>query len=250
MTYSGIIIEDEQHQLETLRTLLGVHFPDLTIVGTACSVPEGLSLIRGTQPDIAFMDVMLPPHTSFELLQSLERIPFEIIFTTSFEEFAIKAFRLSAVDYLVKPIIVDELKLAIEKFRKRRSVTEASLHIQTLMENLQVARAEHRKIALPTLTGFLFVGVKDIIRCESDNTYTTFFMADKRKIVVSRTLKECELLLSGCRFYRVHNSHLINLEYIGEYIKGEGGIVKMTDGAEIDVSRRRKDDFVSMLKRG
>ena len=250
MTYSGIIIEDEQHQLETLRTLLGFHFPDLTIVGTACSVPEGLSLIRGTQPDIAFMDVMLPPHTSFELLQSLERIPFEIIFTTSFEEFAIKAFRLSAVDYLVKPIIVDELKLAIEKFRKRRSVTEASLHIQTLMENLQVARAEHRKIALPTLTGFLFVGVKDIIRCESDNTYTTFFMADKRKIVVSRTLKECELLLSGCRFYRVHNSHLINLEYIGEYIKGEGGIVKMTDGAEIDVSRRRKDDFVSMLKRG
>lgn len=250
MAYRGIIIEDEKQQQETLLSLLAYHFPDLTVVGVASSVQAGLALIRESRADLAFMDVILPPHTSFELIQSLDSVPFEIIFTTSFEEFAIKAFRLSAVDYLIKPIVVDELKLAIEKFRKRRSMDEASQHIQALMENLQATRAEHSKIALPTLTGFLFVRVNNIIRCESDNTYTTFFTVDKRKIVVSRTLKECEQLLSEYKFYRVHNSHLINLEYIVEYIKGEGGIVKMTDGSQIDVSRRRKDDFMNVLKKG
>jgi two-component system LytT family response regulator len=117
------------------------------------------------------------------------------------------------------------------------------------MENLRVTRAEHTRIALPTLTGYLFVKVNDIVRCESNNTYTTFFITDKRKIIVSKTLKECEQMMSDYKFHRVHNSHLINLDYIVEYIKGEGGIVKMIDGSQIDVSRRRKEDFMRVLKK-
>lgn len=195
------------------------------------------------------MDVMLPPYTSFDLLNELKTIPFEIIFTTSFEEFAVKAFRLCAVDYLVKPVVKEELVAAVEKFKQRKSARETTTHIQTLLENIQATTSEHTKIALPTLTGYLFVKVNDIVRCESDNTYTTFFMTDKRKIVVSKTLKECEHMLTDYRFYRVHNSHLINLRYMTEYIKGEGGIVKMTDGSQIDVSRRRKDEFMQVLKK-
>lgn len=249
MNYNGIIVEDEKHQQERLKELLVKHFPELNIFGIASSISEATAMLATTKPDLVFMDVILPPHTSFDLLSTLEHIPFEIIFTTSFEEYAVKAFRLSAVDYLVKPVVKDELIKAIEKFKQKRAEKEASMHIRNLLENMQVSKAEHTKIALPTLTGYLFLKVKDIIRCESDNTYTTFFTVDKRKIIVSKTLKECEQMMIDYRFYRVHNSHLINLEYITEYIKGEGGIVKMLDGSQIDVSRRRKEEFMHVLKK-
>jgi two-component system, LytTR family, response regulator len=249
MKYAGIIIEDEKHQQETLVGLLSEVFPELEIIGIASSVPDGLQLLSSTKPDLVFMDVLLPPETSFDLLYSLENIPFDIIFTTSFEEYAVKAFRLSAVDYLVKPVVRQELTRAVEKFKQKKSIAETSGHIRTLMENLNVTKSEHTKVALPSLTGYLFVKVKDIIRCESDNTYTTFFTVDKRKIIVSKTLKECEQMMADYRFYRVHNSHLINLDYITEYIKGEGGFVKMTDGSQIDVSRRRKEEFMQFLKK-
>lgn len=247
--YRGFIVEDEKHQMETLSDLLEESFPELSVIGTASSVPEAIERLTKVKPDLVFLDVLLPPDTAFDLLNALVKIPFDIIFTTSFEEYAVKAFRLSAVDYLVKPIVPGELKSAIKKFKERRSAAEISQHVQILMENLKVTEADHTKIALPTLTGYLFVSVKDIIRCESDNTYTTFFTSDKRKIIVSKTLKECEQMLSEYRFYRVHNSHLINLEYMVEYIKGEGGIVKMADGSHIDVSRRRKEEFMQLLKK-
>lgn len=232
-----------------LMKLLQENFPELQVVGIISSIPEGREQLQRIKPDLVFMDVMLPPYTSFDLLNELKTIPFEIIFTTSFEEFAVKAFRLCAVDYLVKPVVKEELVAAVEKFKQRKSARETTTHIQTLLENIQATTSEHTKIALPTLTGYLFVKVNDIVRCESDNTYTTFFMTDKRKIVVSKTLKECEHMLTDYRFYRVHNSHLINLRYMTEYIKGEGGIVKMTDGSQIDVSRRRKDEFMQVLKK-
>lgn len=248
-TYSVAILEDEKHQQEILMNLLQENFPDLKVISIISSVAEGRELLPKIRPDLVFMDVMLPPETSFDLLGELPTIPFEIIFTTSFEEYAVKAFRLSAVDYLVKPMVKDEFVRAVEKFKQRRTSKATNEHIQLLLENIQTTSLEYTKIALPTLTGYLFIKVNDIVRCESDNTYTTFFTTDKRKIVVSKTLKECEQMLSEYRFYRVHNSHLINLRYLTEYIKGEGGIVKMTDGSQIDVSRRRKDEFMQVLKK-
>jgi two-component system LytT family response regulator len=194
------------------------------------------------------MDVLLPPSTSFELLASLSEIPFEIIFTTSFEEYAVKAFRLSAIDYLIKPVAKRDLISSIDRFKKKKLSSDTPGQIRALLDNIQASKAEYVKIALPTFTGFIFVAVKDIVRCESDNTYTTFFTVDKRKIIVSKTLKECEKMLLDYRFYRVHNSHLINLEYVIEYVRGEGGMVKMSDGSQVDVSRRRKEDFLKRLR--
>jgi len=249
MSYRILIIEDEVHQQERLCTLLKKSFPESQVVGVASNINEGKQLLEKHAPDLVFMDVMLPPYTSFDLLSSLSSIPFEMIFTTSYEEYAVRAFRLSAIDYLLKPVDEEQLNLALEKFKQKRSLKNSAAHIQNLLANLQVSHVQHTRVALPTLTGFIFITVKDILRCESDNTYTTFFTLDKRRIIVSKTLKECEQMLSGFPFFRVHNSHLINMEYITEYIKGEGGIIKMTDGSHIDVSRRRKDEFLRQLKK-
>lgn len=249
MKYSVLILEDEKYQQDLLSSLLKEGFPEFMLAGIASSVDEAKALLEKHTPDLVFMDVVLPPHTSFDILHSLSSIPFEIIFTTSYEEYAVKAFRLSAIDYLLKPVDAVELRAALEKFKQKKSAQNSDGHIRNLLSNLRAKQGDHAKVALPTLTGFIFVPIKDIVRCESDNTYTTFFTLDKKKIVVSKTLKECEYMLAEYRFFRVHNSHLINLEYITEYIKGEGGIIKMSDGSQIDVSRRKKDEFLRQLKR-
>jgi two-component system LytT family response regulator len=241
-------VEDEKHQQETLTKLLS-DFSDFQLEGIASSVDEGVTLLESVKPDLVFFDVMLGMRKSFEILERLERIPFGIIFTTAYEEHAVRAFRFSAIDYLLKPIAREELAQALSKFRQSKMAEQTS-NIQNMLANFKLPINNHR-IALPTLTGFLYVQVKDIVRCESDNTYTTFFTVDKRKIIVSKTLKEVEQTLTETdyRFFRVHNSHLINLEYITEYLKGEGGIVKMIDGSQIDVSRRRKEEFLNQLKK-
>lgn len=245
MAYRVLIVEDDAHARENLILLIqGVS--DLDLVGMATTIGEADQLCKSLKPDLVFCDVMLPPDTSFDWLMKLEKISFELIFITSFEEFAVKAFRLAAVDYLIKPIAQEEFNLALERFRSRRE--KSTDQIQSLLKNLSLPR-EHAKIALPTLNGYLFVQIKDILRCESDNTYTTFYTADKRKILVSRTLKDVEQMLEEHRFFRVHNSHLINLDYVAEYFKGEGGQVKLTDGAVIDVSRRRKEEFLNLLRK-
>jgi two-component system, LytTR family, response regulator len=249
MIYRVLIVEDEPHQQERLSGLLKKSYPEFHVEGIASTIEEGKIMLEKHVPDLVFMDVMLPPHTSFDLLSSLSTIPFEIIFTTSFEEYAVRAFRLSAIDYLLKPVAEEELAAALEKFKQKKSTQDSTTQIKNLLANLHTPHANQSKVALPTLTGFIFVTIKDIVRCESDNTYTTFFTLDKRKIVVSKTLKECEQMLIDYCFFRVHNSHLINMEYVTEYIKGEGGLVKMIDGSHIDVSRRRKDEFLRQLKK-
>jgi len=246
MAFRVLILEDELHARESLARLLN-GYPEFTVVGYATTIEEGKQQLDLLKPDLLISDVMLPPHTSFDLLQHLPTIPFEIIFTTSFEEFAIKAFRLAAVDYLLKPVDAEDLAIALDKFKKKKMAGDGLSHIQQLLANLHQP-ASSARVALPTLTGFLFVSVKDIVRCESDNTYTTFHLNDRRRIIVSKILKECETLLADYRFFRIHNSHLVNLDYIVEYTKGDGGFVKMTDGTQVDVSRRRKDEFLRALK--
>lgn len=246
--YKIAIIEDEKHQQDSLVDLLNEYSVEFEIVGVASTITQARDLLKASKPDLAFMDVMLPPDTSFDLIASLPSIPFEIVFITSYEEYAIKAFRLSAIDYLLKPIMSQELEAAIQKFKQKRSTIESDLRIKILLDNLRASKGGASKIALPTLTGFKLLKVSDVVRCESDNTYTTFHTVDKKKIVVSRTLKDCEQMLEGFRFYRVHNCHLVNLDFVTEYVKGEGGVVKTADGSEIDVSRRRKDGFLRLFK--
>lgn len=243
--YSVLIVEDEPHARENLKRLIS-QISDLEVVGMAATVEEADSLSKSLNPDLVFCDVMLPPQTSFDWLTKLDSIPFELIFITSFEEFAVKAFRLSAIDYLIKPISTSGFEEALKRFREKKGNSKDQ--VNQLLKNLKLP-TERAKIALPTMTGYLFVEIRDIIRCESDNTYTTFFTTDKRKILVSRTLKDVEQMLEDYRFFRVHNSHLINLDFVSEYFKGEGGQVKMADSSVVDVSRRRKEEFLNLLRR-
>jgi len=244
--YSVIIIEDEVAAQSQLKGLLD-QFPDLYLVGQAFNLEEASDLIAKTEIDLVFCDVDLPPGNAFDWLMGFKSIPFLIIFTTSYDTYAIRAFRLAAIDYLLKPLVESELVQALEKFRNKMQKNSNFDHVQELLDNLSKSN-QKKRVALPTLSGYLFVPIQEIIRCESDNTYTTFYLIDKKTIIVSKTLKECEMMLLEQGFYRIHNSHLINLAYVKEYIKGEGGQVKMEDGSYVDVSRRRKDEFLKTIR--
>lgn len=244
MKIRTIIVEDDKHAQENLIAYISNH-KDIELLGIASDLAEAEELCNNLKPDLVFCDVMVPPATSFDWLLKRNEVPFDLIFTTSYEEFAVKAFRLAAVDYLIKPIDPNEFNAALTKYRSKNSSDQS--RITQLLANLTGPKTKS-KVALPTFTGYIFVEISDIIRCESDNTYTTFFLKEKQKILVSRTLKDVENMLAEYSFCRVHNSHLINLSYVAEYYKGEGGQVKLIDGSVIDVARRRKEGFLSQLK--
>lgn len=242
--YKVVLVEDETLARAELKFMLS-SFSELELVGEAVNLLEADQVCKELHPDLVFCDVMLPGGTSLDWLVGLEKFDFDLIFTTSHQEFAIQAFRLAAVDYLLKPLDIKEVEDAVRRFLDRK--TDQAKPVQQLIQNLQLPR-ERSKMALPTMSGYQFVEIRDIIRCESDNTYTTFFLKGKSKVLVSRTLKEVETILEPFGFFRVHNSHLINLDEVTEYLKGEGGQVKLKDGSVVDVSRRRKEEFLERIK--
>ncbi len=243
-----LIVDDEQHCIDRLSKLLyPSHSNLLEISGTALTVEEGVEKITSLNPDLIFLDVQIDDKTGFDLLRTLPEINFAIIFTTAYEKFAIQAIKFSAIDYLLKPIDDADLNAAIVKFMKERSQKLTAQKIDILLENTKNKKDLPKKIIVPTVNGFEFLEIADIARCKSDINYTTIYLKDKHKLVVAKTLKEFEELLSGHPFFRVHNSHLINLNFIKSYNKGKGGSVILTDGTEIEVSFRRKDDFLKRL---
>ena len=241
-----IIIDDEVAQREMLSKKLKANFPDLNIAALCASAEEGMVAIAKHSPHLVFLDVEMPGMTGFELLESLREIRFSVIFTTSHAAYAVRAFRVAAVDFLLKPYPDEELLAAVDRFIKNQTPQD-NTHITTLIANRQ--DSANTKIALPTASGYIFVRLQDVIRLESQNTYTTFFMKDKNQIVVSRTLKECEEMLNESGFLRVHQSHMINLSHIRKFTRGEGGTVEMDDGSTVEVSRRKKEEFLEALKR-
>jgi two-component system LytT family response regulator len=245
--YSAIVIDDEPAHRDLLRTRLEGMYTNLRVDACCANVFEGETAIKRHQPNVVFLDIEMPGKSGMDFLKELESIPFEVIFTTSYSEYALEAFRVSAVDYLLKPYEEEQLKEAVDKLFTRWKNKEYSGHLQNLITNATLANKEGHKIALPTASGFLFVEVNEIIRLESQNVYTNYFMRDGRQIVVSRTLKECEEMLKGYRFVRIHQSHMINLRHIKKYTKGEGGVVEMIDGSEVEVSRRKKDEFLMAI---
>lgn len=249
MKHNVIIVDDEKAQRERLSGMIKNHFPDYTLVADCASVPEGVKQINNLNPSLVFLDVVMPPETGFDLLEQVSNRSFEVIFTTSYEEYAVKAFKVSAVDYLLKPFGVEDLRIALQRFEARKAGPVSFSHIELLMQNLRQSSDEHAAIALPTSKGFIKVQLEDIIRCEADNMYTTFFFRDKSQHIISKNLKECEEILTGYKFIRTHLSHLINLRYVKEYLRGDGGSVIMTDGSTVDVSRNRKDDFLRAFKK-
>lgn len=247
MIYNVVIVDDEKPQQERLIQLLKKQ-PEFQIAKVCSSVQEGVEYLSANTPHLVFLDVVMPPSDGFKMLEQLPVINFEIIFTTSYEKFAVQAFKAAAVDYLLKPFSDEDFEIALDKFRDKVNAKKESENLRVLLNNLKEDSGNER-IALPVLQGYVFVKMSDIIRCEADNTYTTFHLINQKKIIVSRTLKECEQILEEKGFVRIHNSHLINLNYISEYIRGEGGQVRMEDDSIVDVSRRKKDDLLRRMNK-
>lgn len=228
---SAFIVEDEPHSRELLRQLLLEYCPQVRVCGMASGVAEAAGGIQQCNPQLVFLDVMLNGQTGFELLEQLSPFSFRLIFTTSYDRYALQAFRYAAADYLLKPISIAELKTAVQK---------------ALPAALPPVK-DH--IALPLVNGFEVVRLPGILYCISTNTYTTFYLDGGQHIMVSRTLKECAGMLEPYGFLRIHQSHLINLTHLKKYIRGSGGQVMMADGRYLDVSPRKKDDLVALLNR-
>ena len=243
-----VIIDDEKHCIDHLSGLLSDWCGSLIrVTGTAGSAEEGLQVIYALRPRLVFLDIQLQGETSFALLDRLPAIDFDLIFVTAYEKYAIRAFKFSAIDYLLKPVDPDDLRQAVARLDQKRSKEETAKKFETLFYNLRNGSGLPKRISVPTMKGLEFLPVQEIIRCESHINYTSIFLTNGQKLTVARTLKEFEELLSEHNFYRVHNSHLINLAWIRSYNKGKGGSVSMADQTEIEVSTRRKEELLKRL---
>ncbi len=244
-----IIIEDEQKSRELLDAMIQKNCPELEIIGHASDVPQGVELIRSLKPDLVFLDISMPNGTGFEVLEQVSDLYFELIFATASDQHALKAIKYSACDYLLKPIDADELKAAVDKVIKKKKSNSGMDNLQFLIEHLKRADENYQKITLPTGNAYEIVNIKDIIRCEADGSYTTFYLNDKRKLVISAGLKHYEELLPEIDFIRVHHHHLINMNHVLRFLKEDGGYAIMSDGSKIEISRRKKEAFMDRLNR-
>ncbi len=242
----AILIDDELSSLQNLEQKITEFCPDIKILALAERPEEAIQLIRQHRPDVIFLDIEMPRMNGFRMLNELGEYNFEIIFTTAYNHYAVDAIRLSAFDYLTKPVSIRELQDAVARLARSLNVqTQEKLDI--LKQSLGGPASQDNKIAVPTSEGLEFIHIRDIIRLESSSNYSRIFFTKGNSILVTRQLKDFEEVLLPYRFFRVHNSHLINLNYIRKYIRGEGGRVVMENGDEVDVSRRKKDDFLKLI---
>lgn len=239
----AVIIDDEQKSRDTLRSFIESYCPEVDVLGEAINVNEGITLINEANPEVVFLDIEMPDGTGFDLLGSFRNVNFQVIFVTAFDSYALKAFQFSAVDYLLKPISPKLLVEAVGKLRKNMAIESINLKLDVLLGN----RIKIDNIALPTSEGVFLTKINQIVRCEADNYYTTFHLVDASKITVSKALKEYSDLLEEFNFYRVHQSHLVNLDHVDKYITGEGGYLIMKNGDSVDVSRRKKKQLMERL---
>jgi len=239
----AIIIDDEVSGRESLSVLLGKYCPEIKIVGTADSVKDGLRLLEKTAPQVVFLDIEMPDGTGFELLSSLKTINFQFIFVTGFDNYAIRAFQFSAVDYLLKPINSSLLVQAVKKLK-----SSVNLHLPVVqLEVLEANNAEIQKLIIATENKTYVIDLSNIVRCQADNYYTIFFLKDGTKIISSKTLKEYSMMLEELNFLRIHQSHLINISFIEDYRFGVENFVLLQNHEKIEISRRRKKIFLEKL---
>lgn len=246
-----LIIEDEQKSRDMLATLIKKNFPQLTIVGLAKNVVEGVEFINTLSPDLVFLDISMPDGTGFDVLEKTQGLKFDIIFTTATDKHALKAIKYSACDYLLKPIDVDELKPTvdklIEKHASKTSTMPSMENLQFLIQNLKRTDDNYSKITLPTGNAYEIVSIKDIIRCEAEGSYTNFILIGGKKLMVSASMKHYEDLLPANDFIRIHHHHLININHVVRFLKVDGGYAIMSDNSQLEISRRKKDAFLERL---
>ncbi|MFT3946943.1 MAG: LytTR family DNA-binding domain-containing protein [Agriterribacter sp.] len=241
-----IIVDDEPKGRLALQEKIKAYCPTVEIVGQAGNGLEAITLIDNLKPKLLFLDIEMPQMNGFEMLRKLKEKNFFIIFTTAYDQYAIQAIKYSAFDYLLKPIDIEELKTAVNKI-KATSENQFIAQLKLLQENLALPVKKLHKLAIPSLESILFLEIHHIIHLEANSNYTNIYMADKTKIIASKTLKEFSELLPADIFFRTHHSHIINLNFIKRYIKGDGGQIELTDGSYIEVSRKNKEAFMQRI---
>ena len=243
-----LIVDDEPDAVNFISSIIREYCPRLEIIGTASSAREGVKIILERQPELVFLDVEMPHGSGFDLLAQFPEKTFDVVFITAFNHYAIKAIKFSAVDYILKPININEFIEAVDKvLHKRLSGSSRNTNYSELLENLKTETPS--KLAIPTSDGMEYLKTSDIIRVEADRSYSWFFLKDKRKILVSKNLNNYQELLSDRHFFRPHNSHLINLDHVKKYIRHEGGIIEIDDGSQVPISRTRRDLFLDQMSK-
>lgn len=243
---TAVIIDDEAKGRLALRQKLKNYCPNVHIVAEAVDGVEALAAIEKHHPQLIFLDIEMPKMNGFEMLNNIKEKKFQIIFTTAYDQYAIKAIKYAAFDYLLKPVDIEELKTAIARVDSSETL-QTKKQIELLQQNMQHPKKQLNKLAIPTLEGLLFFDINDIIHLEANSNYTFIHFLGKPKITASKTLKEFEDILPENIFFRAHHSHLINLNYIKRYIKGDGGQIEMQNGNFVDVSRRKKEEFLKAI---
>ncbi len=245
----AVVIDDEPKNTRILINMIQEFCPEIIIQGKASDSQEGVEVILREKPDLVFLDIEMPYGNAFEMLDQLQPIDFDIIFVTAFENYSLKAFRYEAIDYLLKPIEIEELLAAVNRVKKRRQAKSQGQYInqlEQLLNNLnRYQSGTVEKIALPSQDGLIFIALSTIIRCEAKGSYTHFFRQEEEKIIAGHNIKEYEELLPEKNFFRIHNSHIINLNFVIKYHRGRGGYIEMADGALLEVATRRKDEFLT-----
>lgn len=248
MSLKAVIVEDEKHSRETLKNLLQEFCINIEVVGLASSVEEGVNTIKSKLPDVVFLDIELQTGTGFDVLNQVSHLNFEVIFTTAFEQYAIKAVKFSSLDYLLKPIDLEELQHAVSKAQTKKDQVVYKKQLETLMLNIKQQKPNLNKICLATSEGYEFIEVTDIIYCKAEGSYTAFILKNNEKLLVSKHLKAYEDLLLEQDFMRVHNSFLINLKEVKKYIKADGGYIIMNNNDSVNISRSKKEDFIHIMQ--
>lgn len=243
----ALLIDDESDAREALKLAIEKYCPEVSLLGVYDKPEQGLAAIREQQPELVFLDIQMPHMSGFDLLQQVSPPSFEVIFVTAHDQYAIKAIRFSALDYLLKPVDVDDLMQAVRRVQARLQQKNREQQYQSVLNNIRYQSGKIERLAVPTLEGIEFFNTDDIIYCQADGNYTRLQLTHKQSRLISKNLKDFETLLSESGFCRVHHSSLINLHHIQKYVKGEGGYVVLTDGYHVDISRRKKEEFLKLL---
>ncbi len=245
---NAIIVDDEQDSRETLRNYIEKYCPQVKIQSECSNIIEAKTAILKNQPQLVFLDIEMPHGNAFDLLEQWGEINFEVIFITAFSQYAVQAFNLSAAHYLLKPVDIEELENAVAIVEKTLEQNEKLSHAKVLLENMAALHSQNRKLVLPMMEGFEIVKMSEIVYCEAEDNFTCFYFQDGKKKLICRNLKFYEKALDEFGFYRVHRSHIVNLDFIKRYIKGKGGSVILENGKEIMVSNSKKEGLMQRIR--
>lgn len=245
----AILIDDEPIGIRTVKKLLELNCPEVEVVATCTDADTGKQKIEELKPDLIFLDIQMPEKSGLDMLAEIPEKNFEVIFVTAHNEYVLQALQFSAVDYLMKPVDEDRMVEAVQRVKKRMHKESAAGNTEALIHNITKAVSPlEMRLCLPTLKGFTILKLDEIIYCEAQRSYTVFYLAQGKNIMVSKPLFDYDRLLSGTTFFRIHKSFLINLVHVKEYLRGDGGTVVMSNNMELEVSRRKKEQFLSTIK--